>query len=124
MIKSQLPQRSSTSSVVFWFLFLLSILLSFIFSSLFLLSGWASSVERFGGFHVFWGQSVRGGVACFAAAIFLFICVVYWLWFSLWKREGVALNLKALLLSRWLSALMIDTLNLLRQALDFGRRDE
>ena len=64
------------------------------------------------------------GVACFAAAIFLFFCVVYWLWFSLWKREGVALNLKALLLSRLLSALLIDTLNLLGQALDFGRRDE
>ena len=30
-----------------------------------------------------------GGFACFAAAIFLFFCVVYWLWFSLWKREGV-----------------------------------
>ena len=30
------------------------------------------NIESFGGFHVFWGQSVRGGVACFAAAIFLF----------------------------------------------------
>ena len=39
---------------------------------------------------------MRGGVACFVAAIFLFFCVVYWLWFLLWKREGVALNLKAL----------------------------
>ena len=54
------------------------------------------------------------GVACFAGAIFLFFfCVVYRLWFSLWKRERVALNLKALLLSRLLSALLIDTLNLL-----------
>ena len=59
---------------------------------------------------------MRGGVACFVAAIFyfsVFFCVVCWLWFSLWKREGVALNLKALLLSRLLSALLIDTLNLL-----------
>ena len=44
----------------------------------------------------------------------VFVCRVdYWLWFSLWKREGVALNLQALLLSRLLSALLIDTLNLL-----------
>ena len=42
----------------------------------------------------------------------VFHCVVYWLWFSLWKRERVALNLKALLLSRLLSALLIDMLNL------------
>ena len=44
----------------------------------------------------------------------VFLCRVdYWLWFALWKRERVALNLKALLLSRLLSALLIDTLNLL-----------
>ena len=42
-----------------------------------------------------------------------FHCVVYRLWFSLWKRERVALNLKALSLSRLLSALLIDKLNLL-----------
>ena len=65
------------------------------------------------GVFTFSGGNRCGGVACFAAAIFLFFCVVYWLWFSLWKREGVALNLKALLLSRLLSALLIDTLNLL-----------
>ena len=76
------------------------------------------------GVFTFSGGNRCGGVACFAAAILLFFCVVYWLWFSLWKREGVALNLKALLLSRLLSALLIDTLNLLGQALDFGRRDE
>ena len=49
----------------------------------------------------------------FCSCYFLFFYVVYWLWFSLWKKEGVALNLKALLLSRLLSALLIDTLNLL-----------
>ena len=59
------------------------------------------------------GGEMSKRFACFAAAIFLFFCVVYWLWFSLWKREGVALNLKALLVSRLLSALLIDTLNLL-----------
>ena len=42
----------------------------------------------------------------FCSCFFFFFCVVvYWLWFSLWKREGVALNLKALLLSR---SLLID----------------
>ena len=63
----------------------------------------------------FSGGNRCGGVAYFAAAIFLFFfVVVYWLfWFSLWKREGVPLNLKALLLSRLSSALLIDTLNLL-----------
>ena len=45
----------------------------------------------------------------FCSCYFLFFCVVYWLWFSLWKREGVDLNLKALLISRLLSALLIDT---------------
>ena len=49
----------------------------------------------------------------FYSCYFSFFCVVYWLWFSLWKREGVALNLKVMLLSRLLSALLIDTLNLL-----------
>ena len=44
----------------------------------------------------------------------VFHCVVYWFSFSLWNRERVALNLKALLFSRLLSALLIDTLNLLR----------
>ena len=107
MIKPQLPHRSSTSSVVFWFLILLSILLSFLFSSLFLFSGWASNIESFGGFHVFWGAIVLH---------LLFVCLsgscrLLALVFAL--REGVALNLKALLLSRSLSALLIDTLNLL-----------
>ena len=49
----------------------------------------------------------------FAAAIFLFFtvsCTVLPLVFALEeKREGVALNKKALLLSRLLSALLIDT---------------
>ena len=112
MIKPQLPHRSSRSSVVFWFLILLSFLLSFLFSSLFLFSGWASNIESLGGL-TFSGGNRCGGVACFAADIFLFFCVVYWLWFSLWTRAGVAFNLKALLFSRLLSALLIDTLNLL-----------
>ena len=113
MVKPQIPHRSSTSSVVFWFLIILSFLLSFLFSSLFLFSGWASNIESLEVF-AFSGGNRCGGVACFAAAvIFLFFCVVYWLWFSLWKREGVAINLKALLISRLLSALLIDTLNLL-----------
>ena len=112
MIKPQLPHRSITSSVVFWFLIILSFLLSFLFSSLFLFSGWASNIERFGVF-TFSGGNRCGGVTCFVAAIFLFFCVAYWLWFSLWKGEGVALNLKALLPSRLLSALLVDTLNLL-----------
>ena len=42
----------------------------------------------------------------------VFLCHVLALVFAL-KREGVALNLKSLLLSRLLSALLIDTLNLL-----------
>ena len=62
---------------------------------------------------MFSGGNRCRGVACFASAIFLFFCVMYWLWFSLWKREGVALNSKALLFSSLLSALLIDTLNLL-----------
>ena len=66
------------------------------------------------GVFTFSGGNRCGGVACFAAAaIFLFFCVVYWLWFSLWKRDGVALNLKALLLSRLSFALLIHMLNLL-----------
>ena len=42
----------------------------------------------------------------------IFLCRVLAL-VSFWKREGVALNLKALFLSRLLSALLIETLNLL-----------
>ena len=43
----------------------------------------------------------------------VFLCRVLALVFALEEGEGVALNLKALLLSRLLSALLIDTLNLL-----------
>ena len=79
--------RSSNSSVIFWFPILLSFFLYFIFSSLSLFSGWASNIESFGGFHVFWGQSVRG-FACFAAAIFMFFYVVYWLCLVFALEEG------------------------------------
>ena len=48
----------------------------------------------------------------FCSCYFSVFCVVLAL-VSLWTREGVALNLEALLLSRLLSALLIDTLNLL-----------
>ena len=113
MIKPQLPHRSSTSSVVFWFLILLSFFISFLFSSLFLFSEGGLRILRVLEIFTFSGGNRCGGVACFAAAIFLFFCVVYWLWFSLWKREGVALNLRALLLSLLFPALLIDTLNLL-----------
>ena len=64
---------------------------------------------------------------CCCCYFFLFLCVVCWLWFSLWKRGGVALNVKAMLLSRFLSALLIDTLNSLgagASSSGFGRRDE
>ena len=112
MIKPEIPHRirSSISSVIFWFLISLSFLLSFLFCSLFLFSGWASNIESLGVF-TFSGGNRCGGVACFAADIYLFFYVVYWLWVSLWKREEVALNLKAMLLSRSFSALLIDKLN-------------
>ena len=88
MIKPQLPHRSSTSSVVFWFLTLLSFLLSFLFSSLFLFSGWASSIDSFGGFHVFWGQSVRGCYMFCSCYFYDFLCRVLALVFALEEGGG------------------------------------
>ena len=89
MIKPQLPRRSSsTSSVVFWFLILLSFLLSFLFSSLFLFSGWASNIESFGGFHVFWGQSVRGCCMFCSCYFSVFLCRVLTLVFALEEGGG------------------------------------
>ena len=87
MIKPQLPHRSSTSSVVFWFL-ILSFLLSFLFSSLSLVSGWASNIESFGGFHVFWGQSVRGCCMFCSCYFSVFLCRVLALVFALEDGGG------------------------------------
>ena len=88
MIKPELPRRRSTSSVVFWFLILLSFLLSFIFSSPFLFSGWASNIESFGGFHVFWGQSVRGYCMFCSCYFSVFLCRVLALVFALEEGGG------------------------------------
>ena len=88
MIKPQLPHRSSTLSIVFWFLILPSFLLSFLFFSLFLFSGWASNIESFGGFHVFWGQSVRGCCMFCSCYFSVFLCRVMALVFALEEEGG------------------------------------
>ena len=88
MIKPQLPHRNSTSSVAFWFLILLSFLLSFLFSSLFLFSGWASNIESSGGFHAIWGQSVRGCCMFCNCYFSVFVCRVLALVFALEEGGG------------------------------------
>ena len=82
MIKPQLPHRSSTSSVVFWFLIILSFLLSFLFSSLFLFP------RVLGVFTFFSGGNRCGGVACFACYFYVFLCRVLALVFALEEGGG------------------------------------
>ena len=101
MIKTRLPHRSNTSSVVFWFLIILSFLLFLLFSFLFLFLGWASNIESCGGFHVFWGQSVRGCCMFCSCYSSVFLCRVMALVFALEEGGGL------------LSALLIGMLNLL-----------
>ena len=64
---------------------------SFIFG---LFSGWASNIESFGGFHVFWGQSVRGCCMFCSCYFSVFLCRVLALVFAL-EEGGSGSQLKS-----------------------------
>ena len=60
----------------------------FSFFFLFLFSGWASNIEIFGGFHIFWGQSVRGCCTFCSCYFSVSLCRVLALVFALEEGGG------------------------------------